>query len=473
MTQARLADSPVDTVVASVLNLVGVHARALHAMLSVSSVEWSTVINTACVECVDRPRLLLNPYFVAKWCKTPQRLAALIMHELLHIALGHTRLYPRPTLAHNIAFDAIINRTVLETVRFADVDVHEYSALFSEFYSASTAPSFLLRPPPGWPRRSDWTASCDAPKSLRAIHRLLYDATPDGQSPDYQQVTYTDIIDALRKSAVPLDDDLLLLGGHGQTETEAAALLGTRDIDAAQAFNDALQTLRGSLAGAGDFLGQVTLADVARTAALERALISLFMRACVASGTATKRFDWYERPTRVVHRMHDRRAGSRVLAHRRLGGPSPLLFDGYMLDRRPRPTNVGVYVDVSGSMDAVLPHLRQALLTVQARMTPTLYWFSNKVVVASRGELESGVLPTTGGTAISPVLLHALAQQHTTRAAVIITDGYLEPVSRATANAVRDAGLSLHLGILGLGPTHASAPWVASSRSLPSPEVHS
>jgi len=40
-------------------------------------------------------------------------------------------------------------------------------------------------------------------------------------------------------------------------------------------------------------------------------------------------------------------------------------------------------------------------------------------------------------------------------------------VSRASANAVRDDGLSLHLGIPGGGPTLASAPWVAFSTPLP------
>ncbi len=471
MTQARLIYPSVDSVVTSVLSLVGVHTRALHAMLTVSSVEWSTEISTACVECVDRPRLLLNPDFVAKWCTTPQRLAALIMHELLHIALGHTRLYPQPTIAHNIAFDAIINRTVLETMRCANIDMVEYAALFTEFYSATNAPSFLLRPPSGWPDRPDWDASAGAPESLRAIHHQLYGSTRAGQSHGYQEVTYTDIIDALRKSEVPLDGDLLLLGGHGATATELAALSGTRDTDAAQAYDGALQVLGGQLPGVGGIMDHVAVADTARTPALERTLVTLLMRACSTSPGGTTRFDWYQRPVRVVHRLHDRRAASRVFAYRQFGAPPPLLFDGHLLDRRPSPVNVAVYIDVSGSMDLVLPHLRRALLTVRARITPTLYWFSTEVVAATRGQLERGEFPTTGGTAIGPVIAHALSQRPETRAAVIITDGWLESISRATAKSVRAAGVSLHLGILGSGPTHARAPWVASSTPLPSPRI--
>ena len=55
-----------DAQVARVLELVGVHAHAINALLTVSTVEWSDATATACVECVDRPRLLLNPAFVAQ-----------------------------------------------------------------------------------------------------------------------------------------------------------------------------------------------------------------------------------------------------------------------------------------------------------------------------------------------------------------------------------------------------------------------
>lgn len=62
---------PADAYVARILNLVGTHAHAIHAMLTVSRVEWSREVATACVECQDRPRLLLNPDFVKRWCHTP------------------------------------------------------------------------------------------------------------------------------------------------------------------------------------------------------------------------------------------------------------------------------------------------------------------------------------------------------------------------------------------------------------------
>jgi hypothetical protein len=38
------------------------------------------------------PRLLINPQFVEAHAATPERLLMLVMHELHHVLLGHTRL---------------------------------------------------------------------------------------------------------------------------------------------------------------------------------------------------------------------------------------------------------------------------------------------------------------------------------------------------------------------------------------------
>jgi hypothetical protein len=47
------------------------HTRALHALLTVAEIAWSTKITTACVSCAERSRLLLNPDFVRRYCGTP------------------------------------------------------------------------------------------------------------------------------------------------------------------------------------------------------------------------------------------------------------------------------------------------------------------------------------------------------------------------------------------------------------------
>ena len=484
---ARASLGAADAEVARVLELVGVHAHALNALLTVSTVEWSDAITTACVECVDRPRLLLNPAFVAQWCHTPERLAALVLHELLHIALGHARLFPRPTLVHNIAFDAIINRTLLATIQGTQVrhsavcfgyDVERYADLLTDYYSASKAPEFMLRPPPGWPLAPDWGASHDMPPVLRDIHRDLYDQTLENQdhldprnkpTHRYTQVTYADIIAALHDVDGLGAEDVPLLGAHGDTPAERDALRGSRDRDAAELLASALEPLCGQLPGRGEHLGITQVADTARTPALEHALKALLRRAITPNGAGASRISWRQRDVRVVHRMHDRRAACRVRAASLLGAPMPLLFDGHIEERLREPQRVAIYVDVSGSMSRVLPHLRRALLTLRREIEPTLYWFSDVVVAASGNELETGNVPSTGGTAICAVIKHATQQLAAGSSAIVLTDGHLENVPAATSAMLRRARVALHVGVVGGGPLHTSAAWLASSTPLPSP----
>ena len=81
----------------------------METLCRLAGIVESRAIETAAVECRRHPRLLVNPDFVAEHCARDEHLFLLVMHELWHVILAHTRLYPRLTVAHNIAFDAVIN----------------------------------------------------------------------------------------------------------------------------------------------------------------------------------------------------------------------------------------------------------------------------------------------------------------------------------------------------------------------------
>lgn len=467
---------PADAYVARILNLVGTHAHAIHAMLTVSRVEWSREVATACVECQDRPRLLLNPDFVQRWCHTPERLAALIVHELMHIALGHTRLYPQPTAIHNIAFDAIINRSVLDAIMAGGANVQAYALMFTDFYAPDASPSFLLRPPPGWPLTPDWQASHGQPEPLRDVHRRLYGVVAASNThdiaPTYTQVMYADIIQALRSSGLVTEVKVELLGAHGTTEVEITAMGGARTREIAEAWAQALDTLRDSFPGEGSSLGLVRIAPAARTASLEAAIRTLLNKVAMPTRQSRARQTWQQQPIMTVHRWHDRRTPSRIWAAQQLGAPTPLLFRGQVSAKRADRTRIDVYLDVSGSMHAALPHLSRALLSLWRAIRPTLYWFSNAVVPATDDAMHSGLVHTTGGTSISVVLRHLLDQQRRNCAVLVLTDGHIERVARKLSAEIRQRRIAVHLGVIGNGPLHADQPWVASSVRLPLPTAH-
>ena len=62
------------------------------------------------------PRLLLNKEFIEEYCSTDGDLFLLILHELHHVILGHTRLFPRGNKIDNIVFDAVINSMLARSV---------------------------------------------------------------------------------------------------------------------------------------------------------------------------------------------------------------------------------------------------------------------------------------------------------------------------------------------------------------------
>ena len=466
MTTAPATSPPnVDQVLAGILSMPGMHTRALDALLTVSRVEWSLEITTACIECVERPVLRLNPDFVARWCHTPERLTMLVLHELAHVMLGHTRLFPRPTVLHNIAFDAIVNRTVLAMLEGSGAVVHRYAALLTDLYTADTSPEFLLRPPPGWPGQPAWRASLRLPAALRRVHAQLYGS--GGAHAGMLTVTYGEIMEALRSTKHDDDADVELLGAHGATPAEREAMNGTRDSHVADVLDTGFDALRGLLPGAGVELARSHIRHAAREPALERALRVLLRRAVHRDGASGAQLTWEPRDVTVVHRLHDRRAACRVHAASLLGAPAPMLFAGRVLERKPAPRGLLIYVDVSGSMDRLLPALRRALRTLRNEIRPRLFWFSTTVIAARPGDLEEGRVPTTGGTSVTAVLQHIMNKVAAGVPVVVLTDGHLESVQRATYRRLLERGTRIHLGVIGGGPLLDGAEWVTTSTRLP------
>lgn len=515
---ARLGSA--DRVVAGILRLAGARTLALDTVPRLTSIAWSEEVATACVECLDRPRLLLNAAFVERWCPTPERLAFLVLHELAHVAAGHARLYPHPTVVHNIALDAVINRDVLEAVMAAHGDVRAFAALVEAAYAPHESPWFLLRPPPGWPNAPDWSVSCGAPEVLRSIHRRLYE-------PDWKRlstsctVQYGEIVHALRAAHPPgaaddggdvtgdaggagdagdtgdpgtrghgdgttpaidetttsdRDAALLgaLLGGHGVTPREVTAISGGRDQAAGTLLADALHDLQGRLAGPGGDATPRPIRDAARDLALQHALHRLLRRTFVDGG-ARRTMSHQPRPARSVDRRHDRRAATREAVARLLGAPRPLLFRSRRRHPVAEPRDVLLYLDVSGSMADVLPALVTVLAGLHRTLHPLLYGWSTAVFPITAHDLARRTLRSTGGTNIEPVVPHLLchpavreaAARGDTPRALVVTDGYLGRVSPAVAQTLHQAGVELHVAVTAQGHTGDCTSWATSVTRLP------
>ena len=135
-----------ESLVRRVLEAVPAGAYEMNALLSLVRVEASAEVETAAVSCEARPVLRVNPAFVERHCRSDEHLFLLVMHELHHLLLGHTRLFPRPTPAHNLAFDAVIN--ALLCGRFPE---RAYTSFFLGYYGARRD-ALRLRTPGRAPR---------------------------------------------------------------------------------------------------------------------------------------------------------------------------------------------------------------------------------------------------------------------------------------------------------------------------------
>jgi hypothetical protein len=414
------------------LNAFPSASYGLPALLQLSEIVESTEVPTAAVECRWRPRMLINPQFVAEHANTPDKLVTLVMHELHHVILGHTRLFPRVTPLDNIVFDAVINSMLCWLM-----PEQAHRALFEDFYDHAKFPACFLRPPPGWlPTAYGTTPDALGGRSrthLAALHRRLYSQSG---------VTYEELRQALSQE-VPPDLAVELLGDHsalgegsssdGGLEHRAPEFMEhiRRVVErwpqpphpiAGRSASDLLRdtrialppTRRTMLAGllrkvAGRRGSSAMRALQRREMEVESPLPRLDRRTCVLRGLGM-------RPALFRHPMQHTRV------HR--GGEL-----------------VHVYVDVSGSMSDVIGALYRAVLDCEGMVHRTVHVFSTKVVDIGFAELRKGICPSTGGTCIECVANHM--RRHQVRRAVIVTDGFVGTPGAAS----RDTLASCCLGV--------------------------
>lgn len=447
----RFADElgSADDCVARVLELSCARGFALDALLRLSRVEWCHDVTTAAVECSTSPRLLLNPKFVYTYARQPQALMFLLLHELAHVSFGQTGVYTQATQLQNIAFDAVINASLIRGIAKTGESMDEWKAFLFKIYKADESPSFLLRPPPFWPPQPNWDASAGLNPELRAIHRRLYKVSAQGELEPITDVTHSEIIRALMEAHQVDVNGVVLLGSHGETETERRAATSGRNAHAAEVLGGVLGHLPADGAsepGRGTALASLMLK--ARTEAhLVRQLTELLKRSCSTS-------DSLRRPTKdnspflSVSPTRDRRAALRRIVADRLGGPPPVFYVAEReITRSRRVGTAAVYLDVSGSMQAWRDRLYAALRPLRRELAPSLYAFSTVVAPLSASDMQKGRVRTTDGTDINAVLTHAtqLARRRGLKSALVLTDGLVGAPSAAVLREFRDTRVRLHV----------------------------
>lgn len=458
---------------------VPVTGQAFAALLSLLDVEPSDTVETACVTTGERSRMLLNPDFVARHCRTDEHLAMLVLHELYHVVLGHTRLYPRVTPAQNWAFDCLINAQLCRLF-----PQPAYTSFFAQLVGDSDGPGRLLAPPVGWahdlpqvrarllrneavraaPLLGDahWRLYDDDAITVEELYRLLEkvaETTIEWQEDEHTsgerssgEATSTEQpardCASGRHSTRDASSGEPPSAGGGCAESRRRGirppwtLLGDHATDDGGTLNpDVLREVRDIVARwpmverrSGRDQGrliertEVTLGRrrVEAVRVLRRALTRVADRA--GAGRAHRP----ERTTVDTVLPFDTGRDRRAAIVRTLGG-EPLLCAGQAVAIAATPLGrVRVYLDLSGSMEGVLPPLYAALAQVLDLVEPRVHGFSTRIGTLTHAQLRQGVRLSDGGTDIAAVTGHLL--DGGARRALIVTDGW---VGRIPADHLR------------------------------------
>ncbi len=432
-----------------VLNVLPAATYQMDRFLSLVDIVVDDSSETAAMECGPQPVMHLNQAFVEQYCQRDEYLMMLVMHEIYHLILGHTRLFPRATRAHNIVFDAVINALLCQ--QFRDP---LYTDFFVRLNSDKRFPGRLLRPPRGWPEKMEFAPK--ASPNERKVIELLY-------GPSANTVTYHEIMQLLETE---LDEENAgggkLLGDHGGEHAQGASdPVGQDDplIVGVLRKTTAGWPAEGN-PGAGRGLGGRILDWlVPKTrsprGAFVQALAGLLRKASVLPASPHTPYAWKRLPAAqssqtAVYDLHDRTVESRTIIY----GEVPVMFATQIPTTRVRwtPRDIThIYLDVSGSMSTELPWLVGALEPLYRRGLCRLYAFST-VVSEVRGRAGlTQTLANTYGTDINCVYAHLLGfpKAKTPAKAVILTDGYTGVPKKDYSEQLRQRKVELYVGLVG------------------------
>ncbi len=402
-------------------NAIPVSQQAFFKLLDLLEIEITDRVPTACVTTGTRSKLRINPDFVARHCRSDEKLVMLVMlvmHELFHVLLGHTRLFECATPAQNFAFNAVINSHLC--LLFPG---NPGVSLFRELYPADEFPLALLRPPDGWrTTAAKWRLSGEA---LR-VHKALYTESSS---------TYRELFDLISRQMEKHDASAdtgapygleKLLGSHGprpEEEADPDFLKGVREIVARWPMDER----RSGRDQGGDSEALNIRVQDARKAAVSMIRNALWPLLDTEGGfRGAARHERGTVETCLPYRsLMDRRAGVAEAC-----GAEPLFYRAMSsCPEIRRFEKAHVYLDVSGSMMDDLPLIYGALSPLREWLHSKIHCFSTRVFDISFSELTTGRVVSTWGTEINCVTGHMLSSR--LRRVLVITDGWVGSIPSA------------------------------------------
>jgi hypothetical protein len=456
-----------------ILQVLPAASFQMQKLLGLLDIQFSDSVPTAAVECRTTPRLLLNADFLDEHCQSPGDLFLLVMHELHHVILGHTRLFRRVTPLDNLVFDAVINAMLCRQFH-ATAGVQ----LFTNLYKWDEFPERLLRPPPGWPQVDKAEALAGLTPGEARVFQALYfedggnvtyfdlyrllqqhceemkmkgtDGDSDDDAGDDQASGSQPGDEESQRGGVPLD--VPLLGSHGEDDDTQNPMVQEIVRDIVGGWPPPPVRICGRDEGTP---AQRWLFPQERDSgeAYRRALNGLLTRCGILQGRGQARRKLERESVITISDTFIPQAGDRrAPALRRTLGMAPLLYRtvNTIVRLRPNPVPVAhVYLDVSGSMTEALPFITHALKRPLREGRVRLFAFSTVISEIPFRSLAGTAIDNTRGTDINAVLAHlaGLRASERPRRVLLLTDGYVGRPAQHHLDQLRQ--VQFHAGVTG------------------------
>jgi uncharacterized protein with von Willebrand factor type A (vWA) domain len=128
-----------------------------------------------------------------------------------------------------------------------------------------------------------------------------------------------------------------------------------------------------------------------------------------------------------------------------------------------RKVRAHVYLDVSGSMSEVLPHMVGLLRPYVYSGRANVYQFSTEVDYLPPRSLRQGMVRTTGGTQINCVMAHLAEHEEMVRRVLILTDGYTGRPHHQYIRRIQENNIRVHVVLPGESPYEHDLKSIADS----------
>lgn len=403
---------------------------SLHMMelLSIMEIKITSEISSAAVTIENRPTLLINKDFVDTYCKTDEHLLMLIMHELYHIILGHTRLFDCHSDIDNIALDAIINALLCRSFKDSD-----YTSFFTNINSDDKFPNCLLRP-----------IGKNTPKKYIPFLNTLYNTEYGTYFEAYEL-----IINNLKEGLI--NGDFILIGDHSKNGSSISNPIMKELLDKVISKWPRELVIRGRDLGGKLVDEKTTLEKIDKVK--EKKMLKLLKESGVIDGNIISnkyRCNYIKTNALTFNPNYkDRTILSKTILYN-----NPILYNNEVTNYslvKENPTKTLVYLDVSGSVKDEIKKIMPLLKTPYKNKECLLYVFSTVVENITYKDFMNGKYKTTGGTDINSIFKHYfdLKKKNQVKKILILTDGFVGDVKTCYLDKIKNKKIKIYCGLFG------------------------